>query len=79
MAASAAADAPDVTVERSPLQQLIDRAQAASDRMSATNPTRGLLLDLSVALVAQARMLVDQGRIIAGYEQAKQDARIILP
>lgn len=49
MAASAAAD-------RTPLQALIDRAEAASARMGVTNPHRALLADLAVAVVSLAQM-----------------------
>lgn len=59
--------------DRTPLQQLIDRAEAASARMSAANPHRALLADLSVAVVSLARLNAD---LLA--QQAEQP-RIILP
>ena len=52
-------------MEGSPLADLIDRARLASERMSATNPNRGLLKEMAVALVAQARLLADVTQQIA--------------
>lgn len=56
-----------------PLEALIARAQAASERMSVTNPNRQLLADMATAIVAQARMLADLGR------QMADKPRIIVP
>jgi hypothetical protein len=58
--------------ERSPLQQLIDRAEAASARMSAKNPHRYLLADLAIACVSLAKM---NAELLADKDQR----RIVLP
>lgn len=55
------------------LQALIDRARLASERMGQKNPTRALLKDMAVALVAQARVLADLQQRVA------DKPRIILP
>ncbi len=59
--------------ERSPLEELVARAQVASDGMSTTNPNRQLLAEMAVALVSLARMNADLGQQIA------DKPRIILP
>lgn len=71
MAPAVAPEAPDAA--RSPLQDLIARAEAASARMSSGNPNRMLLMELSVALVSLAQINADW---LA--EQADKP-RIILP
>ena len=57
--------------ESSPLHDLIDRAQRASERMSVQNPNRTLLKDMAIALVAQARLIADLA--------PKDEPRIIVP
>lgn len=68
-ATNATASAPAV----SPLQDLIDRARLASERMSASNPNRHLLKDMAIALVAQARMVADLS------QQIEDKPRILAP
>jgi orotidine-5'-phosphate decarboxylase len=50
---------------------LVQRAEAASARMSVKNPNRGLLRDLCVGLVAQAQR-------IAMLEAQSQDRPLIV-
>ena len=59
------------------LQELIDRARLASERMSAKNPHRQLLREMAVALVAQARMLADLAPPPSA--ERRTDGGIILP
>lgn len=56
----------------SPLQDIIERARQASERMSVSNPNRTLLKEMAVALVAQARMIAD-------LQPKVEPSRIILP
>jgi len=58
---------------RSHLEDLIGRAQQASERMSVRNPTRQLLREMAVALVAQARLVADLS------ERVEDKPRIVLP
>ena len=51
----------------------IGRAQQASERMSVRNPTRQLLREMAVALVAQARLVADLS------ERVEDKPRIVLP
>lgn len=62
-----------MAADRSPLQQLIDRAEAASARMSPKNPHRALLADLAIAVVSLARVNADL------MQQAADKPRIVLP
>lgn len=76
MISASSATAPNRTddaPERTPLQQLIDRCEAASARMSASNPNRALLADLAVAVVSLAKMNADL------LSQQAEKPRIILP
>lgn len=54
------------------MQQLIDRAEAASARMSARNPHRYLLADLAIACVSLAKL---NAELLAEKDQR----RIVLP
>ena len=64
-----------MVAERTPLQQLIDRAEAASARMGANNPNRALLADLSIALVSMAQYAA----LAAQKEAEREQSRIVLP
>lgn len=55
------------------LEDLVERARLAAERMSVKNPTRRLLAEMATAIVAQARMLVDMQRRLA------DKPRIVLP
>ena len=57
----------------SPLEDLITRARLQSERMSGKNPTRQLLREMAVALVAQAHLVADLSKRVA------DTPRIILP
>ena len=59
--------------DRSPLQQIITRAQLASERMSAKNPNRELLREMAVALVSLARLNADL------LQQIAEKPRIVVP
>lgn len=63
--------------ERTPLEDLITRAELASARMSARNPNRALLAEMATALVSLAHLAIDA---VAKERQAKaSESRIILP
>ena len=56
-----------------PLQQLVDRARLASERMSSKNPNRALLREMAIGLVALATK-------VAELESEKAEKpRIIIP
>ena len=71
--AVASAPVVDGQDDRSPLQQIITRAQLASERMSAKNPNRELLREMAVALVSLARLNADL------MQQIAEKPRIVLP
>ena len=55
------------------ISDLIQRAQASSERMSVKNPNRELLRELCVGLVAQAQ------RIAMLEQERAEKPRIVLP
>lgn len=59
--------------ERSPLEQLIDRAKLASEHMGVQNPNRALLREMAMAIVSLARMNADL------MQQVADKPRILTP
>ena len=66
----------DAPAERTPLEDFIARAQAADQDAVTSQRNRALIRDMAVALVAQAKLLVDYQKEL---QEQVDDRRIVLP
>lgn len=66
------------TAPVSPLEVLIERARIASEKPTTNKANRTLLMDMALALVAQARLLADLAKAQRPQE-TRTEGGIILP